>query len=199
MNRKCGPSSAAPFYFIKQVDEVTSFGRKPYCWIHSNQVIGLMSGYKPVVVNSEAGPVVLAITNMVAGVQKGAGLIALKSLPEAEKLAVLDQLKRSKCVGSSGGVETEIVKAEGLCAIVVSLVPQATVGQQGVIAKAVYEWDDKNWTGVATRASSALQANLKSMAGGLKMSIWRGWWWCPPRARASALACTLTRAFRRQP
>ncbi|MDB5928806.1 MAG: hypothetical protein JWR60_513 [Polaromonas sp.] len=158
--------STTPLYSIKHVDEVTSSSRAPYCWIYSNQVMGLMSGYKPVVVNSEAGqPSVLAITGAVAGGPKDPGAVALKSLTEADQLAVLDQLRRSKCLGTSGGVETEIVKAEGLCAIVVNVPPQSTVGQQGVIAKAVYEWDDQTWAGVATRAGSALKASVKGMAG----------------------------------
>lgn len=157
---------AAPVYSIKQIDEVTSSGRAPFCWIYANQVIGLMCGYKPVVVNTEPGQqVVLVISSVVAGGQKDAGTVPLKSLSEKEQLAVLDQLKRSKCIGTAGGADTEIVKAEGLCAFVISMSPQSAVGQQGLIARAAYEWDDQTWAGVVTRNATVLKASVKGFAG----------------------------------
>ena len=47
--------SAAAMYSVKQVDEVTSPGRAPYCWIYANQVMGLLSGYKLVFVPFAGG------------------------------------------------------------------------------------------------------------------------------------------------
>ena len=153
-------------YAIKQADEVTASGRTPYCWIYANQVLGLLSGYKPVVVNTEPGqPAVLAITSAVPGGAKDAGVVPLKSLEAKEQAAVLDQLRRSRCVGTAGGVETEIVKAEGLCAIVVGVSPQSALGQQGLVARAAYEWDDQGWTGVVGRHGTVLKASLKGLAG----------------------------------
>ncbi len=156
----------AAMYSVKQVDEVTSPGRAPYCWIYANQVMGLLSGYKPVVVNTEIGqPAVLVITSAVAGGPRDPGAVPLGTLDAKEQLAVLDQLKRSKCVGTTGGVDTEIVKAEGLCAIVVAVSPQVALGQQGLIARAAYEWDDHTWAGVVTRNSAGLKTSLKGFAG----------------------------------
>lgn len=155
----------AAMYSVKQVDEVTSPGRAPYCWIYANQVMGLLSGYKPVVVNTEIGqPAVLVITSAVAGGPRDPGAVPLGTLDAKEQLAVLDQLKRSKCVGTTGGVDTEIVKTEGLCAIVVAVSPQVEVGQQGLIARAAYEWDDHTWAGVVIR-STGLKTGLKGFAG----------------------------------
>ena len=158
--------SSSAMYSVKQVDEITSPGRAPYCWIYANQVMGLLSGYKPVVVNTEIGqPAVLVITSAVAGGPRDPGAVPLGTLDAKEQLAVLDQLKRSKCVGTTGGVDTEIVKAEGLCAIVVAVSPQVAVGQQGLIARAAYEWDDHTWAGVVTRNSAGLKTSLKGFAG----------------------------------
>ena len=125
-----------------------------------------MSGYKPAVVNTETGqPAVLVITSAVAGGQKDAGAVPLKSLSDKEQLAVLDQLKRSKCMGTAGGVDSEIVKAEGLCAFVVSMSPQSALGQPGLIARAAFEWDDQTWAGVVTRSATAQKASVKGLAG----------------------------------
>ena len=158
--------SSSAMYSVKQVDEITSPGRAPYCWIYANQVMGLLSGYKPVVVNTEIGqPAVLVITSAVAGGPRDPGAVPLGTLDAKEQLAVLDQLKRSKCVGTTGGVDTEIVKAEGLCAIVVAVSPQVAVGQQGLIARAAYEWDDHTWAGVVIRSSTGLKTSLKGFAG----------------------------------
>lgn len=158
--------STSAMYSVKQVDEITSPGRAPYCWIYANQVMGLLSGYKPVVVNTEIGqPAVLVITSAVAGGPRDPGAVPLGTLDAKEQLAVLDQLKRSKCVGTTGGVDTEIVKAEGLCAIVVAVSPQVALGQQGLIARAAYEWDDHTWAGVVTRNSAGLKTSLKGFAG----------------------------------
>lgn len=158
--------SSSAMYSVKQVDEITSPGRAPYCWIYANQVMGLLSGYKPVVVNTEIGqPAVLVITSAVAGGPRDPGAVPLGTLDAKEQLAVLDQLKRSKCVGTTGGVDTEIVKAEGLCAIVVAVSPQVALGQQGLIARAAYEWDDHTWAGVVTRNSAGLKTSLKGFAG----------------------------------
>ena len=41
----------APLYAIKKVDDITASGRTPYCWVYTNQVTGLMSGYKLAVFN----------------------------------------------------------------------------------------------------------------------------------------------------
>ncbi|HYW56568.1 MAG TPA: hypothetical protein VE934_06395 [Polaromonas sp.] len=156
----------APLYSIKHIDEVTSSGRAPYCWIYSNPVFGLLSGYKPVVVNNElVQPAVLAITDAVAGAPKDGNVVLLKSLSEADQLAVLDKLKRTKCMGTVGGVEFEIVKTEGLCARVDPIPAQVAVGQQGLIARAAYEWDEQGWVGVATRESMAVKASTKGLAG----------------------------------
>lgn len=155
-----------PLYSIKRVDDVTASGRAPYCWIYSNPVVGLTSGYKPVVINTEAvQPAVLAITNVVPGGTPDAPAVPLKSLGQAEQKAVLDQLQRSKCMGTASGVEAAIVKAEGLCAYVEDVAPQAAVGQQGLIAKAAYAWEEGSWTGIATREASALGMSMKGLAG----------------------------------
>ena len=79
----------SPMYSVKQIDEVPSSGYTPYCWIYANQVMGLTSGYKPIVVNLEAGqPAVLVISSAVAGGQKDGGAVQLKSLDTKEQLAV---------------------------------------------------------------------------------------------------------------
>ncbi|MDB5874813.1 MAG: hypothetical protein JWQ07_4255 [Ramlibacter sp.] len=156
----------APLYAIKKVDDITAPGRTPYCWAYTNPVIGLMSGYKPVVVNSEAiQPAVLAITGVIAGAKPDAGAVLLKSLSAAEQKAVLERLQRSKCFGTAAGVETAIARAEGLCGNVEDVAPQASVGQQGLIAKAAYAWEDQSWSGIATREGPALNASLKGLAG----------------------------------
>jgi hypothetical protein len=157
---------AQPLYSIKKVDDITASGRAPYCWIYSNLVVGVMSGYKPVAVNTEAvQPAVLAITNVVAGGAPDAPAVHLKNLPAAEQKAVLDQLQRSRCMGTASGVEAAIVKAEGLCAYVEDVAPQATVGQQGLIAKAAFAWEEGAWAGIATREASALAATTRNLAG----------------------------------
>jgi hypothetical protein len=155
----------APLYAIKKVDDITSSGRTPYCWVYTNQVTGLMSGYKLAVFNNEVvQPAVLAIT--AAGkAATDAGAVALKTLPPAEQKAVLDQLQRSKCFGTAASVEGAIAKAEGLCGNVEDVAPQATVGQQGLIAKASYAWDEQSWAGVVTREPAALGVSLKGLAG----------------------------------
>jgi hypothetical protein len=155
-----------PLYSIKHVDEVTASTRAPYCWIYSNPVFGLLSGYKPVVVNSEiVQPAVLAITDALPNGRKDAGVVVLKSLSEADQLAVLDKMKRSKCMGTAGGLETEIVKTEALCARVDVVPAQVAVSQQGLIARAAYEWEDQAWVGVATREALAGKASMKGLAG----------------------------------
>lgn len=155
----------APLYAIKRVDDVTASGRAPYCWIYSNAVLGLLSGYKPVAVNAErVHPAVLAITQPMPSAP-GAGTVALKSLPAAEQQAILDRLTRSKCLGTAGGVEAAIVRAEGLCGRVEDVAAQAALGQQGLIAKAAYDWEEAGWTGLATRQASALQSTLQGLAG----------------------------------
>lgn len=154
-----------PLYAIKKVDDITASGRTPYCWVYANQVTGLVSGYKLAVFNNEViQPAVLAIT--AAGkAATDAGAVALKTLPPAEQKAVLDQLQRSKCFGTAAGVEAAIAKAEGLCGNVEDVAPQATVGQQGLIAKATYAWEEQSWAGVVTREPAALGATLKGLAG----------------------------------
>jgi hypothetical protein len=157
---------ATPLYSIKRTDDVTASGKTPYCWIYSNLVVGMMSGYKPVVVNTESvQPAVLAITNVVAGGALDAPAVPLKSLPAAEQKAVIDQLQRSKCMGTASGVEAAIVKAEGLCAYVEDVAPQAAVGQQGLIAKAAFAWEEGAWAGIATREASAMALTMKNLAG----------------------------------
>lgn len=156
----------APLYSIKRADDVTSSGRAPYCWIYSNPVVGLLSGYKPVVVNAEViRPAVLAITNVISGSRRDGPAVALKSLGEAEQKAVLDQLKRSKCMGTASGIEAAIAKSEGLCAYVEDVAPQVAVGQQGLIAKAAYAWEEQSWAGIATREEAALMASTQGLAG----------------------------------
>ncbi len=156
----------APIYSIKRVDDITSSGRAPYCWAYVNPVIGLLSGYKLVVVNNEAiHPAVVAITAIVPGTQLDVSAVELKSLPAAEQKVILDRMQRSKCFGTAAGVETAIVRAEGVCGNVEDVAPQATVGQQGLIAKAAFAWEDQLWTGIVTRAGAALNTNLKGLAG----------------------------------
>lgn len=156
----------APLYSIKRVDEVTASARTPYCWIYSNAVLGLLSGYRPVAVNAESvHPAVLAITRAVAGAPAGAGAVSIKSLPAAEQKEVLDRLTRSKCLGTAGGVEAAIVRAEGLCGRVEDVAAQSAMGQQGLIAKAAYEWEEEAWTGLATHQAAALQTHVKGLAG----------------------------------
>ncbi len=156
---------AQPVYSIKKVDDVTASGRTPYCWIYSNVVVGVMSSYKPVVVNVEpVQPAVLAITNVVNG-PADAAPVPLKSLPPAEQKAVLDQLSRSKCWGTANGVETWVAKSEGLCGNVEEVAPQAAVGQQGLIAKAAFAWEEGSWAGIATREASAMSLTMKNLAG----------------------------------
>lgn len=157
---------ANPIYSIKRVDDITASGRTPYCWAYANPVIGLLSGYKPVVVNNEAiQPAVLAITQAIAGAKPDAGAVPLKSLSPADQKAVLERMQRSKCFGTSAGVETAIARAEGLCGNIEDVAPQAAVGQQGLIAKAAYAWEEQAWAGIATREAPALNTSLKGLAG----------------------------------
>jgi hypothetical protein len=157
---------STPMYAIKRVDDITSSGRTPYCWVYTNPVIGLVSGYKLVVVNGEAiQPAVLAITGVVPGAKPDAGAVPLKSLTAAEQKALLERMQRSKCFGTTAGVETAIARAEGLCGNIEDVAPQAAVGQQGLIAKAAFAWEDQSWTGIATREGLALNTSLKGLAG----------------------------------
>lgn len=164
MNRTGLP--ATPIYSIKRVDDITSSGRTPYCWAYVNPVIGLVSGYKPVVVNNEPiQPAVLAITNVVPGAKPDTGAVLLSSLPAAEQKVILERMQRSKCFGTTSGVETAIARAEGLCGNIEDVAAQAAVGQQGLIAKAAFAWEEQSWTGIATREASARNTSLKGLAG----------------------------------
>ena len=157
---------AAPIYAIKKVDDITSSGRTPYCWAYVNPVIGLLSGFKPVVVNNEPiQPAVLAITAAVPGAKPDAGAVPLKSLPAAEQKTILERMQRSKCFGTTAGVETAIARAEGLCGNIEDVAAQAAVGQQGLIAKAAFAWEEQSWAGIATRENLALNTSLKGLAG----------------------------------
>lgn len=157
---------ATPIYSIKRVDDITASGRTPYCWTYANPVIGLLSGYKLVVVNNEPiQPAVLAITAAVPGAPPDAPAVQIKTLPAAQQKAILDQLTRSKCFGTAAGVEGAIAKAEGLCGNVEDVAAQATVGQQGLIAKAAFAWEEQAWAGIVTRESAALATSLKGLAG----------------------------------
>jgi hypothetical protein len=156
----------APLYSIKRVDDITSSGRAPYCWAYVNTVVGLLSGYKLVVVNNEpVQSAVLAITAPIPGAPRDAAAVELKSLPAAEQKAILDRMQRSKCFGTADGVEAAIVRAEGICGSVEYVAPQVAIGQQGLIAKAAFEWEEQAWTGIATRQTLALTTDLKGLAG----------------------------------
>ena len=155
-----------PLYAIKRVDDITASGRTPYCWAYANTVVGLLSGYKLVVVNNEViQPAVFAITAVVAGAKRDAGVVELKNLPAAEQKAVLERMQRSKCFGTADGVEAAIVRAEGICGSVEYVAPQAAIGQQGLISKAAFEWEEQTWTGIATREAIAITNDLKGLAG----------------------------------
>ena len=155
-----------PLYSIKRVDDITASGRAPYCWAYVNTVVGLLSGYKLVVVNNEPmQSAVLAITSVSAGAPRDAAAVELKSLPVAEQKAILDRMQRSKCFGTADGVEAAIVRAEGVCGSVEYVAPQVAIGQQGLIAKAAFEWEEQTWTGIATRQAMALTTDLKGLAG----------------------------------
>lgn len=157
---------SAPLYSIKRTDDVTASGRTPYCWIYSNTVVGLLSGYRPVVVNSElTQPAVLAITHVVEGSTPGQRAVLLKNLPKAEQQAILEKMQRSRCMGTAASVEAAIVKAEALCAYVEDVAAEKAVGQQGLIARAAFAWEDQSWTGVATREAAGLNATTKGLAG----------------------------------
>lgn len=154
-----------PLYPIKRIDDVTASGRAPYCWIYANVLVGALSGYKPVAVNLEpVRPAVLAITQVVPNAPADAPPVALGSLPAAEQKAVLEQLQRSRCMGTASGVEAAIVKNEGLCAYVEEVAPQAAVGQQGLIAKAAFAWEEGSWVGISTREDLARQLSTKGLA-----------------------------------
>ncbi|MBX3655779.1 MAG: hypothetical protein KF686_16470 [Ramlibacter sp.] len=156
----------SPLYSIKRVDDITASGRTPYCWTYANPVVGFLSGYKLVLVNTEpVHPAVLAITHVVPGAAADAPAVPLKSLPGPEQKAILDQLSRSKCFGTAAGVEAAIVKAEGLCGNVEDVAPQVAVGQQGLIAKAAFAWEEQAWAGIATREAPAMGTTLKGLAG----------------------------------
>lgn len=157
---------AAPLYPIKRIDDVTASGRAPYCWIYSNSVVGFLSGYKLAVVNSELiQPAVLAIANVAPGGKRDPEAVPLKSLSEAEQKSLLDQLRRSKCMGTASGIEVAVAKAEGICAQVEDVAPQVAVGQQGLIARAAYAWEEQSWTGVVTREAPALKVSMQGLAG----------------------------------
>lgn len=160
---------ATPFYPIKRVDDITSPGRAPYCWAYVNTLMGLLSGYRLVVLNNEpVQPAVLAITSAIAGGPRDAVAVELKNLPAAEQKAILDRMQRSKCFGTADGVEAAVVRAEGVCGSVEYIAPQVAIGrlgQQGLVAKAAFEWEEQAWTGIATRQSIALATDLKGLAG----------------------------------
>ena len=155
-----------PLYAIKRVDDITASGRAPYCWAYANTVVGLLSGYKLVAVNNEViQPAVFAITAVAPGAKRDVGAVELKSLSVADQKAILDRMQRSKCFGTADGVEAAIVRAEGLCGSVEYVAPQAAIGQQGLVAKAAFEWEEQTWTGIATREAMALATDLKGLAG----------------------------------
>ncbi len=154
-----------PLYPIKRIDDVTASGRAPYCWIYANVLVGALSGYKPVAVNLEpVHPAVLAITQVVPSAPADAPPVALGSLPAAEQKAVLEHLQRSRCMGTASGIEAAIVKNEGLCAYVEEVAPQAAVGQQGLIAKAAFAWEEGNWVGISARQDLAQQLSTQGLA-----------------------------------
>jgi hypothetical protein len=164
MSRTGLPS--AHLYPIKRVDDITANGRTPYCWAYANPIIGFTSGYKLVVVNTEPiHPAVLAITSIVPGAKPDAPAVPLKSLSPGEQKAVLEKMQRSRCFATTSGVEGAIVAAEGLCGNIEEVAPQTSVGQQGLIAKAAFAWEDQSWTGIATHEKAALTASLEGLAG----------------------------------
>ena len=157
---------SGPLYPVKRVDDITANGRAPHCWNYVNLVTGLLSGNRLVVVNKEpVHPAVLAITQVVPGLPVDSKAVPLASLSAAEQKAVLDQLSRSKCFGTTAGVEAAVVKAEGLCGQVEDVAPQLAVGQQGLIAKAAFAWEEQAWAGITTRESAALNTTMKGLAG----------------------------------
>jgi hypothetical protein len=158
------PSS--PLYSVKRVDDITSSGRRPYCWAYANAIVGFLSGYKLVVVNAEpVHPAVLAITALVRGAKADAPAVPLSSLGAAEQKAIVEKMQRSRCFGTTSGVEGALVAAEGLCGNVEAVAAQAAVGQQGLIAKAAFEWEEQGWVGVASREGAAVNATLHGLAG----------------------------------
>ena len=108
--------SISPVLNIKDVQDVVAAVKRPNppCWVYGNPVTGLISGYRPVAVNTEpiqASVLVLADISP----SKDGKPVELKSLPAPEQAAVLAKLKTAPCFGIKSGVTTELVKAEQLC------------------------------------------------------------------------------------
>ena len=152
-----------PLQGIKRADNIKTL-KKPPCWIFGNPVVGLSSGYRAAVVNTESiQPAVLLIGD--AGAGKGDTPVLVSSLPDAQKASLLERLKKTKCFGIASGVTTTVVKTEGLCGSVEEVTPHSGLGQSFLATKAGFEWDERHWIGVITRDSSALRTSMKNVIG----------------------------------
>jgi hypothetical protein len=158
--------SISPVLNIKDVQEVVAAVKRPNppCWVYGNPVTGLISGYRPVAVNTEpiqASVLVLADISP----SKDGKPVELKSLPAPEQAAVLAKLKTAPCFGIKSGVTTELVKAEQLCGEVMEVVPQKGLGQSYLPSKAALMWQADKWVGIVTRLSSARAATMQNLFG----------------------------------
>lgn len=152
-----------PLQNIKRADDIKTL-KKPPCWVFGNPVVGLSSGYRAAVINTEViQPAVLLIGD--AGAGKDVTPAILSSLPEAKRTSLLERLKKTKCYGIANGVTTTVVKTESLCGTVEEVTPHSGLGQSYLTSKAGFEWDETRWVGVITRDSSALRTSLKGVIG----------------------------------
>ena len=158
--------SVAPVLNIREVQEVQVAVKRPVppCWIYGNPVMGLGSGYRPVMVNTD--PIQSAIL-ILADVKpaKDGKPVELKDLPAPEQARVLAKLRGAPCFGIKSGVTTELVKAERLCGDVLELLPQKGLGQSYLPSKAALQWQADKWVGLITRLSSARSATMQNQFG----------------------------------
>ncbi|HSH92401.1 MAG TPA: hypothetical protein VK996_20615, partial [Ramlibacter sp.] len=158
--------SVTPVLNIKETAEVTAAIRRPVppCWVYGNPVVGLVSGYRPVAVNTD--PIqssVLILGDM--GTVKDDKPKMLKDLPPDQQARVLAKLKTTSCFGMKSGVTTTLVQAQKLCGTVVEVVPQQGLGQSYLPTKAAFHWQADRWVGLITRLQTAQGSTMKGHHG----------------------------------
>lgn len=158
--------SVTPVLNVRETQEVLTAVKSatPPCWVYGNPVVGLASGYHPLVVNME--PIQSAVLILAdVGSAKDAKPVELKNLPPDQQAKVLAKLKTTSCFGMKSGVTTSLVMAENLCGTVVEVMPQQGLGQSFLPTKAAVHWKVDRWTGLITRLQSAQATTMKSRYG----------------------------------
>jgi hypothetical protein len=138
-------------------------GPSPPCWIYGNPVVGLGSGYKPVVINIEPiQPAVLVLADPIRETNPKA--MDISQLPPDDQAKVRAQLRRSLCHGIASGVTTALVRAENLCERVEEARPRSGMGQNFLPTQGAFEWRPDRWVGIITRVQSARSASMRKLA-----------------------------------